>query len=375
MTIIRRVAVALVAALAACGGSEDGSIGTTAAGDSDVRAPGSVEVSPADHHDVSGPLRDAAATPAGAPTFKEHKVHPLPQAPATPNGDPALQASVGPLIAVTPGLSFAGVGNGDYGFTPNAAPPDTNGAVGATQYVQWVNESFAVFNKATGAIAAGFPKPGNALWAGFGGGCATNNDGDPLVQYDQVANRWVLSQFSVTTTPYLQCVAVSTTSDATGTYNRYSFSYTNFPDYPKMGVWPDGYYISYNMFNGTTNANVTLSDNRIAGDILAVSFANARFADPNVGRNKPVTVTGISISGTDAANYVLQSTTAMTTADITVNNVHDVAEALTHSQEHYIDFVSNLYVTILRRAADASMLPLAKTASVVTGISSRLYDP
>ena len=46
-------------------------------------------------------------------------------------------------------------------------------------------------------------------------------------------------------------MAVSTTSDATGSYNRYAFSYgtTNFNDYPKLGVWPDGYYMSYNIFN------------------------------------------------------------------------------------------------------------------------------
>ena len=67
MTSIRRVAVTSIALAVACGGSEDRSIGMTAAGDSDVRAPGGVEVSPADHHDVSGPLRDAAATPASAP--------------------------------------------------------------------------------------------------------------------------------------------------------------------------------------------------------------------------------------------------------------------------------------------------------------------
>jgi hypothetical protein len=149
-------------------------------------------------------------------------------------------------------LNFPGVGNGDYGFVPNAAPPDTNGAVGATQYVQWVNESFAVFDKATSTIAAGFPKAGNTLWTGFGGGCERNNDGDPIVQYDKAANRWVLTQFSVSTTPFLQCVAVSTTSDATGTYARYAFTQPNFNDYPKLGVWPDGYYISYNMFQGNT---------------------------------------------------------------------------------------------------------------------------
>src|SRR5206468_1933985 len=182
----------------------------------------------------------------------EKPFRPIPTGPATATPpDGALQTGSGPSVAVTAGLNFAGVGNGDYGFAPNAAPPDTNGAVGATQYVQWVNESFAVFNKSTGAIAAGFPKTGNTIWAGFGGGCQTNNDGDPIVQYDKLANRWILTQFSVSTTPFLQCVAVSTTSDATGSYYRYAFSYgnTQFPDYPKLGVWPDGYYISYNIFN------------------------------------------------------------------------------------------------------------------------------
>jgi hypothetical protein len=171
--------------------------------------------------------------------------------PVSNQPDPVLQTSAGPLVATTGGLNIAGVGNGDYGFAPNAAPPDTNGAVGATQYVQWVNESFAVFDKATGALIHG-PVAGNSLWSGFGGGCQTNNDGDPVVQYDKAANRWVFTQFSVSTKPYLQCVAVSTTSDATGTYYRYSFSQPNFPDYPKLGVWPDGYYISFNMFSGNT---------------------------------------------------------------------------------------------------------------------------
>jgi hypothetical protein len=105
-------------------------------------------------------------------------------------------------------------------------------------------------------------------------------------------------------------------------------------------------------FNGAVNANVILSDNRVAGDSITVHFASATFSDPAVGRNKTVTVTGISLSGSSAANYTLQNTTATTTADITVNNLHDVAEVFTHSEEHYIDFVSNLYVTILHRAAD-----------------------
>jgi len=196
--------------------------------------------------DVSPPLRHIP------PAKHEPKLHEHPwRRPEGAQGgspDTVIQSAPGAPVNLSTILNFAGVGNGDYGFVPDAAPPDTNGAVGATQYVQWVNESFAVFNKTTGALVYG-PVPGNTIWSGFGGGCQTNNDGDPIVQYDKQANRWIFTQFSVSTTPYLQCVAVSTTSDATGPYNRYAFSYSNqFPDYPKLGVWPDGYYVTYNMF-------------------------------------------------------------------------------------------------------------------------------
>ncbi len=162
-----------------------------------------------------------------------------------------MQQAAGTQVATTSGLNFAGVGKGDYNFTVQWAPPDTNGAVGATQYVQWVNTAFAVFDK-TGGLVYG-PAAGNTLWTGFGGGCETNNDGDPIVQYDKAADRWIMTQFSVSTTPYLQCVAVSMTSDATGSYYRYAFNYgsTQFPDYPKLGVWPDAYYITFNMFTSS----------------------------------------------------------------------------------------------------------------------------
>src|SRR2546421_4154376 len=160
--------------------------------------------------------------------------------------DSAVQQSVGPLVNTTSGANIAGVGNGDYGFTPNAAPPDTNAAVGATQVVQWVNESYAVFDKSTGALVLG-PRAGNSIWAGFGGGCETNNDGDPIIQYDKSANRWVFTQFSVSTLPYLQCVAVSTTSDATGGFNSYTLSYghTHFSDHTKPGASPAAFYRSF----------------------------------------------------------------------------------------------------------------------------------
>src|SRR6202142_1779966 len=206
------------------------------------------------HHDVSPPLRDMIKN-APPPSLEIHEAEPVRRLPPPPGlvplpDDPIRQWTTIPLTP-TVGLSFEGLGQGQYGFSVTSAPPDTDGSVGATQYVQWVNTSFAIFNKSTGALIAG-PTAGNTLWSGFGGGCQTNNDGDIVVLYDKLANRWVMSQFSVSTTPYLQCIAVSTTSDATGTWNRYSFQYSNFDDYPKMGVWADAYYETFNMFQGGT---------------------------------------------------------------------------------------------------------------------------
>jgi hypothetical protein len=208
-------------------------------------------------HDVSAPLAELdRRTPAQPYRFSPRVLKILPTGPGNnlnPSSymlpDGALQANSLPPVAANLGLNIDGLGLGQYGFVLDSSPPDTNGAVGATEYVQWVNAEFAVFDKITGAIVAG-PTEGNALWAGFGGGCEENNDGDPIVQYDKIANQWILTQFSVTTTPYLECIAVSTTSDATGTYNRYAFSLgdSDYPDYPKLGVWPDAYYMSFNVF-------------------------------------------------------------------------------------------------------------------------------
>ena len=207
------------------------------------------------HHDVSPPLSEMIKH-APPPSLERRPVEPMKLIPLPPGleqsqEDPVIQAGSVPPPTPPVTQSFEGLGNAQYGFSVTGAPPDTNGTVGATQYVQWVNTSFAIFNKSTGALISG-PTAGNTLWSGFGGGCQANNDGDPIVLYDKIAQRWVFSQFSVSTTPYLQCIAVSTTSDATGTYNRYSFQYSNFDDYPKMGVWPDAYYETFNMFAGGT---------------------------------------------------------------------------------------------------------------------------
>jgi hypothetical protein len=177
--------------------------------------------------------------------------------------DPVVQsATITSLGAVTAGLNFEGLGNGFPNFSVNSAPPDTNGAVGATQYVQWVNESFAVFDKVTGNLLEG-PVEGNQLFQSLGSShpCAVNNDGDPIAQYDKVNSRWILTQFSVTngsTAGYWQCIAISKTSDATGAYNVYAYRQPSFNDYPKFGVWNGIYFATYNMFSGNTFAGSRL---------------------------------------------------------------------------------------------------------------------
>lgn len=222
--------------------------------------PGPV-VSPAAAHATSRPVKDLPRVASSDEAKRSRPLRLLPGSASAPTTQ-GVQSSVA-TAAVGTATGFAGVGNGDYGFTPNSAPPDTSGAVGATQFVQWVNESFAVFDKATHALTAG-PVAGNSLFGPLGGGCAANNDGDPIAQYDKQAGRWVLTQFSVSnpaTYGYLQCVAVSRTSDATGAYNLYAFRYgsSEFNDYPKLGVRSDAYYATYNIFtNGSTFAGSKL---------------------------------------------------------------------------------------------------------------------
>lgn len=128
-------------------------------------------------------------------------------------------------------------------------PPDTVGAVGPAHYIQAVNAAFAIYDK-NGNLLAG-PSPINSLWNGFGGPCEADNNGDPIVRYDHLANRWLISQFAVHSPPdYRQCIAISRTDDPiAGGWHLYAFPTDDStgnpvnPDYPKIGVWPDGYYM------------------------------------------------------------------------------------------------------------------------------------
>jgi hypothetical protein len=218
----------------------------------------SVQVGASYHNDVSPALRDMPAwTEYDLRRGGEREANENPKVPYRhiDTFDPVVQnthASTfgfpGPNIPLPirtfDGIPFPGVGC-------NCAPPDTNGAVGLTQYVQIVNEGYQVFDKATGNSVLG-PRSISSIWSGFGGVCETGGSGDPVVLYDHLANRWLISQFAGSNTITDECVAISTSSDATGSYYRYGFHLgSNFFDYPHLSVWPDAYYMSMNVFNAS----------------------------------------------------------------------------------------------------------------------------
>jgi hypothetical protein len=218
--------------------------------------------------DVSPPLSEMISAPAAAPQRSpalipvlRPKLQQLLQASPVRAGGGTFQPSAGPFIGATVGMTFDGVGNNTTNNCPSVsgafvAPPDTNAAVGDTQVVQWVNLCYAVFDKATGRKLAG-PFAGNSFWSGFKSFCSTSNAGDIIIQWDKANHVWVASQNVFR--PFLTCVAVSTTTDAMGTYNRYEFPQPGFPDYPKWGLTPSAYYQTQNNFGtGAAFVGVTV---------------------------------------------------------------------------------------------------------------------
>ncbi|MCA1591219.1 MAG: proprotein convertase P-domain-containing protein, partial [Acidobacteria bacterium] len=156
---------------------------------------------------------------------------------------------ISPRVMPPPNVSFNGIGNPEG--CGGCLPPDTNGDIGPTQYVQTVNTAWRIFSRTGTALTPTMTL--GSLFASLPGPCANTNDGDPIVMYDQLADRWVISEFcvSVANPNNHQLIAVSKTGDATGAYYLYDFMMPNnkFNDYPHFGVWPDGYYMTDNQFN------------------------------------------------------------------------------------------------------------------------------
>lgn len=219
--------------------------------------------------DVSPAFRDVAKTTgaraAGDPEAEPVEIRPE-RGPQIQDhgfsGDQAVSAAarsfVNPPGAPSSPLSnFEGISNTDnfnlFGFRVN--PPDPVGDVGPRHYVEMVNLAFAVYDK-QGNLLMG-PAAIGDLWAGFAIEDCTDPSGDPIVLYDQLVGRWILSQFTTRgfddpALPFYNCVAVSKTGDPTGAYYRYAFITQPdtvdggyfFPDYPKYGVWTDSYILT-----------------------------------------------------------------------------------------------------------------------------------
>ena len=139
-------------------------------------------------------------------------------------------------------------------------PPDTNGDVGPTYYIEVVNTAIGIFNKSTGSRVAAFTFNAFMSQGNFGNLCDTDNFGDPVVLYDTFQDRWFITDFAfqvdgsgniVNPPGSYQCIAVSKTGDpVSGGWNYYSIHVTDgLQDYPKFGIWPDGIYMSANVFD------------------------------------------------------------------------------------------------------------------------------
>ncbi len=196
--------------------------------------------------DVSPSLRDLAAQPrTAAPRQLPPERGPVVKDQGF-TGDGAVQSTV-PVGTNIPDplITFEGLRNTDNPFL--VTPPDPVGDVGPNHYVEMVNLVFGVYSK-TGTLLLG-PLDLGTLWAGFEVPDCADDSGDPIVLYDQLANRWLLTQFTTAGPTFYNCVAISTTGNPTGTYYRYAFSSgVNFPDYPKYGVWTHSYLLTTREF-------------------------------------------------------------------------------------------------------------------------------
>jgi hypothetical protein len=244
----------------------------------EAQSPGRPRVVRAAKATTSAPLAQLAALAPRAPAAGPGReinplgMPPVPAARLWSEGwvDIVREDAVSLAPAPAPYLSFEGIDNRD-----GVAPPDTNGDVGKDHYVQWVNLSLSVFDKRTGTTLLG-PVNGRTLWTGFGGICETNDNGDPIVLYDPLADRWLFSQFGLGTDGH-QCIAVSATASPMGPYHLYDFVITpgGTNDYPKFGVWPDAYLYMANEFTPGFTAAVIGGFDRaklLAGDPAATAI-------------------------------------------------------------------------------------------------------
>ena len=262
---------------------------------------------------VSSPLRDHLKRPGPAgPTLKEGRDKPpsLTHAPGdVPRPkDPAVKTAIHAPNMPDPIADF----EGQY-MTCGCYPPDTNAAVGTDNVWQVVNLTSEIYDKTGTSITGMFDS--NSVFAGFGGPCESTNDGDPIVKYDQLSQRWVFTQFAVEQVPYLECFAVSVTSDPLGAYYQSSYDFGPiFNDYPKLSIMPDAYYLTVRQFDAGSGSAVVAFDRAamVAGDPATAIYFDIASIYPNTdtflaadlqGTNPPNKGAPESIIGIGSPDY------------------------------------------------------------------------
>jgi hypothetical protein len=189
-----------------------------------------------------------------------------------------LQTEPGGIVSMPVEQNFSGANQSESGFLP----PDPTGAVGPNHYVHSVNSIVKIFDK-SGALLVG---PVNlSTFLGIG-----SNNGDPIVMYDQLADRWFVSEFGNLGSNLGLAIGVSETNDPAGAYNVWQFALDGFPDYPHYGIWHDGYYGTSNFIGDTggqrSNSFVMDRDAMLAGE---ASPEMVVFDLPDMVRN-PLTI-------------------------------------------------------------------------------------
>jgi hypothetical protein len=226
--------------------------------------------------------------------------------------DPVAQKRFG---TTQPGelAQFDGLSDDDVAATLGGiryVPPDTNGDIGPNHYVEYINTIWSVYDR-SGTLLLG-PLPGNSFWQGLGGNCQNTDDGDPIVKYDRMANRWMASQFFVHggAGPFGQCIAISMTGDPTGSWFQYEFPFssTDFTDYPKLAIWPDAYYMTQNIF-GSVFYGGAFAFNRakmLVGDPTAEQiFFTTTYGTFAEGGVEPSDLNGVVMPPAGAPNYFM----------------------------------------------------------------------
>ena len=173
--------------------------------------------------------------------------------------DPVAQRWSGPGVMPEPANSFEGLMQSEAG---GWTPPDTNGDVGPNHYIQTVNIGIGIWDKdGNNLLKISY----NDFFQGPNNQCDNQNRGDVIVLYDHLADRWVITDFSLPSGESWECVAVSQTGDpVNGGWYYYAFNTLNsqgsWADYPKLGVWPDAYYLHANMFDPWAGGKVWALD-------------------------------------------------------------------------------------------------------------------